>query len=281
MTPTVDSDARIAWGAAAALNATLFISVLAMFIAFPAPLGSMLTALRLAQLISAITWLLVLARKQSCPRLGASLAAFALAPLPYLLMYSFLAAAHEASRTPFEPLLRQTMAVIVIGILSPRQVWVTITMIAAFAVEACLEYWISGFGASKNYRPHEPWLTVGTAALATWVAISRARILTRERTLTRQLRETKEAARMAKLALAVLDLANTPLQVIELQLTLLEERHQPAPPEAILIRRAVGRLVELNRLLSTYVPDANWVDVDDSLESFNAMTVLRELRRQP
>jgi hypothetical protein len=252
-----------------------------MFIGFPAPLFSAITAVRLAQVASCAVWLLVLIRQRPQPRVGVSLAAFGFAPLPQLVAYSVVAAARVAAGPTFQPLLRQSEWVLIIAVLAPPQAWVAMLLIVAFAIEACLEHWIAALGASKSFGPYEPWLTLGAAALAIWIAYSRARLFSRERTLARQLREATEAARMAKLALAVLDLGNTPLQVIELQLTLLEERQQPVPSETMPIRRALTRLNELNRILATYLPHGDWPESKESIESFDAAALLRHSRPKP
>jgi hypothetical protein len=250
------------------------------FIAFPAPLYSTLTAVRLAQVASCAIWLLVLLREWPRPHLGVSLAAFGFSPLLQLVQVSVFAVARESGGLSFEPLVRQKLMVLLIAIFTPRQVWVAVLLIAAFAVEACLEFWIPGLGASTNFGPWEPWITLCTAALAIWLAYSRAQLLSRERTLRLKLRETTEALRLAKMALAVRDLANTPLQVIELQLALLEERYKPVPPEIAPLRRALNRLSELSKILETYEPPG-WNHERESLAGFNAEALLRQLGRSP
>jgi hypothetical protein len=271
------SDERTAWSAAASLNAALLAANAVELFAFPAPLGSWLTRLRLLELVLCGTWLLVLFRWRSTRPLRLSLAAFASAPLPLLFLWSTLATEHEAMGAVFEPLLRERAAMLIIAVLTPRQAWVTYVLIGAFVVESLAEYLIPSVGATVNFRPAEPWITFGAAILAAWIARSRARLLTRERTLARELREARDAARLAEMALAVRDLANTPLQVIELQVALLETRHHPAPPEVGRIRRALRRLSELNHLLAAF----HRPDDGRSLESFDAAELLLHLRRRP
>jgi hypothetical protein len=274
----VDSDARIAWGAAARKIVLILAKNSVSFIAFPAPIYSTLTAVRLSQVASCAIWMLVLLREWPKPHLGVSLAAFGLSPLLQLVQVSVFAVARESGGLSFEPLVRQKLMVLLIAIFTPRQVWVAVLLIAAFAVEACLEFWIPGLGASENFGPWEPWITLSTAALAIWLAYSRAQLLSRERTLRLQLREATEALRLAKMALAVRDLANTPLQVIELQAALLEERDKYAP-EIAPIRRALNRLSKLSKILETYEPPG-WNHEDDSLVAFDAEALLRQLGRE-
>jgi hypothetical protein len=280
MTSPADFDARTAWNAAVSANALMVAVTLVAFIAFPAPLHSVLTGARVAQLVSSTVWLLVLLRQWHEPRLRLSLAAFGLAPLPQLVMLAVLAVMHEAAGWVFEPLARQRLFVLIVAVFTPRQFWVPVLMIAAIAIEACLEFWVPGLGATKNFAPHDPWLTLATAALAIWIAYSRARLLSRERALQTQLREAADAARMGKMALAIRDLANSPLQVLELQMTLLEERHQPVLPETGPMRRALGRLKELSQILATHEHPGDLHDAKDLLSSLDAVALLRDLLRE-
>jgi hypothetical protein len=272
------SDARNAWNSAVSINVLVLALTLVAVIAFPAPLHSALTAVRVIQVVFCAIWLVILHRDGDRPRFRVSLVAFGLAPLPELVRFSVLAVAHEAAGVTFEPLLRQRAAMLIVALLTPRQLWLAVLMIAAFAVESCSEYWIPGLGATKNFGPHEPWITLGTAAFAIWIAYSRAKLLNREQALEKRLREAREAARVARLALAVRDLANTPLQVLELQLALLEAHPQLVSQRTAPIRRALTRLKKLNRILADYQPRGDdW----ELLESFNAQAVLRDLQRQP
>lgn len=109
----------------------------------------------------------------------------------------------------------------------------------------------------------EPVPTLCFAALATWIAFSRAG-------LQERLNKAVEAARNAKMALAVLDLANTPLQVIESQFSLMELRSQRPPREIPPIRRALTRLRMLSGLLAKYDPAAA------PLASLDAEAILRD-----
>jgi hypothetical protein len=267
----IGSDEGTAWSAAASLNALILAAGIVELAAFREPFSSPLTELRLLQVATCTVWLLVLFRWHPTRPLALSLAAFGFAALPPLFAFSALAGAHEATGASFEPLLRQRAAMLIIAVLAPRQVWLAYLLLAAFTLEAMIEYFVPGVGATMNFRPSEPWITLGAAALSAWIARSRARHLTRERILARQLREAREAARLAEMALAIRDLANTPLQILELEVALLESRHHPIPREVGPIRRALKRLSELNHILAAYQhPDGG-----SSLESFDAADMLR------
>jgi hypothetical protein len=245
------SDARSALHSALIFNLLLIVVSALAFLIFPSPLASALTVLRFVQLGSCCVWLLVLRREWRQPHLGVSLAAFGFAPLIVLAAMPVTATAKEAAGLSFEPFLRQRALVYMIAILTPRQAWVAVAMISLFAVEVCLEYWIPWIGA-RRFGPYEPWVTLLAFTTAIWIALSRGRLLSRERRLDQDLRRATAALRIGEMAEEVLDLANTPLQVIELQLTLLEERHRPLPQEVPFIRRALTRLCRLTGILSSY-----------------------------
>jgi hypothetical protein len=274
VTASESLDAHTAWIAAASLDALLLAGILGGLVIFPAPLLSALTLLRLVQAAFCIVWLLVLARERRQPRLGVALAAFGCTPLPLLVQNAVLAMAKEAAGAPFEPFLRQRVIVLIVAALTPRQVGGALLLIAAFSLETCAELWIRGWGASRAFSAHEPWVTLGIALSAVWIARVRAHQLSREQRLQAQLREAMVAAEVAHVAVAVLDLANTPLQVIELQLTLLEEGHPRALPEAGPIRRALDRLRQLSRILASYQAHPAEHGAAAALTSFDAGTVL-------
>jgi hypothetical protein len=278
MAQPADPDAHAAWSSAVIVNLALLSGTAFSFVTLPAALGSPVTLLRFLQVGWSCLWLLALLRCARRPRLGFSLLAFALSPVWTLVQFPELGMMRQSAGLSFEPFMRQRVAVLVFAVLAPRQVWVTFTMIGAFAVQVCLEFFIPSFGAT-HFGPAEPWITLLYFATAMWIAWSRSRHLSRERRLERRLSRATAAARAAQVEQAVLDLANSPLQVIELQLTLLEERRRPVPPEAAPIRRALARLRALNRILSSRDhggPDGNDDDAARTLASFDAEGVLHE-----
>jgi hypothetical protein len=266
-----DEDARAARNAALIVNLLFLVGTLSGAVKFSSLPGSALMVSRSIQCIFNAGWIVVLLTETRRPRLALSLIAFALAPLPMLADLTIIARAHEASQLGWEPLIRQKIVFIVYAALAPRQAWVSMLVIGVFAVEACIEYWPGGLGASAQMTPHEPWVTLAFAAAATWIASARGRQLARQRTLEHRLRSAAAAARMAKMALAVRDLANTPLQVIELQLAILDKHLESAPGETASLHRALARLKELNEMLVTHADH----DADAPPESFDAAAILQ------
>jgi hypothetical protein len=100
----------------------------------------------------------------------------------------------------------------------------------------------------------------------------------RTHTIELKLREARAEAealeRLARLFLAVRDATNTPLQTLELCLTLLERRHPESAPTTETMERAVRRLRSLTQRLGSVDPLVVWREGD---ESFDADTLLRHL----
>jgi hypothetical protein len=82
---------------------------------------------------------------------------------------------------------------------------------------------------------------------------------------------------LARMSLAVRDLANTPLQTLELTLELL--RRSDADPTIVeRLSRSLQRLRRLNELLASYEQDVVWTARQ---ESFDAVRVLERREAEP
>jgi hypothetical protein len=270
-----DPDALAAWRAAVAANLLTLAGAAAGFIAFPSPMSlrSPLTLVRFIQIVLSTAWLTMLGVQRRRPRLGPSLAAFGLSVLPQLVLVWVTGAAHEAEGHGWEPFLRQKVLFILFGVMGVRQYWVGLVMIAGFMVDVCLEYWVAGIRFSPHITPDEPWVTLAFGVGCGILAVARGRQMTHERRVVEAQRDNAGALRLAHVALAVRDLANTPLQTIELNLWMLERRHEEL--DLAPIRRAVARLEQLQQILGEYEPPQQYSPAD---ESFDAAEVLRRPR---
>jgi hypothetical protein len=236
--------------AALTVNVLLIITSLANLITYPVAFGSPLSGARLLQISWSGALLLVVLANRPPRRPRIDFAAYALAVLPHFMTLFFNAVTREEALAPFEPFLRQKVLVFVLAIASPGEVVVTGALIVASAVNACLESWLLAERFARASPRGEPWVTILLAAVAMWLLVWRAHTIARERDLQRRVRDAEQAARRAQMSLAARDLANTPIQSIELVAALLEE--QPAGDArrfAEPLRRALARLRSLEGLL--------------------------------
>jgi hypothetical protein len=84
--------------------------------------------------------------------------------------------------------------------------------------------------------------------------------------------EARALQRLARMALAVKDMANTPLQTLESSVDMLERDLVPAQKNSLArIRRSARRLRQLDRMLDPYVAQVHWSNED---ESFDPLAVI-------
>ncbi len=240
----------------AAISVCLLASLLTGFflVVEPYPWTSLLTILRLCTLAWEAALGAVLWRQRAAPRLQLCLVIFGLALAPLVVMSWVATDVREAHQVEWEPLLRHKFAMLLIAVLAPPRTWVGALAIAVFAVEACLEYWFgvpSLHDELEGHALYEPWATLATAALAEGLLVALGRHMAREIALVRKVESLSSASRLARMALAVRDLANTPLQILEIRLALLEKNS--GDRRSILpMKRAIKRLAELSERLRRY-----------------------------
>lgn len=140
------------------------------------------------------------------------------------------------------------------AILFPGPTWVVAAMLAALGLHALALWVYLDFGAPGANAPvDEPWATLTYLAVAGLLLGYRSYHARVERELQRMRAEARALKLAAEAFLVFRDLANTPLQTLELALGLLRRRH--AGDDAIIdsALRANARL----RALSARLPVAN------------------------
>lgn len=156
------------------------------------------------------------------------------------------------------------LGALTVALLAPPTVWVGLAAIAGFTVVPLLELhaWEPDVRARFSAAP---WATVAYGAFACGVYAVQIR---RYALLRRAARAEAEAAaleRFARMMLAVRDLANTPLQTVELTAALLRRRGEADPRLLDRVLRACDRLVAVSRLLDRYAIDpSRWRRSDEA-----------------
>ncbi len=157
------------------------------------------------------------------------------------------AAAGQAAGRAWELFLGPKIAMFVIAAAAPSKPrWLAPALLGAFGLEQLALWFVLDLGSpTANVTPHEPGVTLATSTLAVVllaIRIHRAEVerqLVASRLEAAMLRTTNEAF------LAVKDLANTPVQNLELALSLLQTE-DPENPLLARARRALSRLRELH-----------------------------------
>jgi hypothetical protein len=147
---------------------------------------------------------------------------------------------------------------LVVALLAP-ELWAGVVCVVAYAGSALAHWALFPPAVRHHLAVGEPWPTIIFGLFAFVLLGYHVRRLALEREVTR-----------VHAVLAVRDLANTPLQIIELSASLL--RAGTADPETNLDRidRAAARLRDLNQILAEQEAAPGWSDA-----SFDALRVLR------
>jgi hypothetical protein len=165
------------------------------------------------------------------------------------------------------------LGALTVALLAPPSLWVGLVAIAGFTIVPLVELhtWEPEVRARLSAAP---WATVAYGAFAFAVYVLQMR---RYALLRRAARAEAEAAaleRFARMVLAVRDLANTPLQTVELTAALLRRRGEPDARLLDRVLRACDRLVGLGRVLDRYALDpSRW---RHEKEAFDPKQVLGE-----
>jgi hypothetical protein len=242
-----EGEAREVQGAAFAQAVSFFVVGLLTLALDPFPIDSPIARLRLAHSAWCATWIAILVAQRRAPRLEVALAAYLVVVAPQLATFWAATQARLAAGVEWEPLLRQKFIFLIVALWGPvGRVALTLALLAAFLLEVCGEYWANNIRERLPDRLDEPWATFAFAALGVWLFLSRARHAARERVLLGELARLVEERRIVDLALQALDLSNTPLQTLTIQLTLLQERLTAKAGSLRAMSHALDQLVDLS-----------------------------------
>lgn len=216
--------------------------------------------------------LLLLARRRS-PSRALCTGVFAAVTVPFLLTFWLneeVFAATGRLGTTWELFLGPKLAMFVVASLCPlAPSWVAPTLLAAFGLEQVAMWFALDLGSPLSHVGNrEPWLSISCAGLATVLLACRMHHSRREHELAVTRADASVLRRTNQAFLAVQDMANTPIQNLEIALALMEEQHRGDPLVGA-ARRSVVRLREL----SHHLP------VDEVTEAAVDSTSLERVRR--
>ncbi|EAU63293.1 hypothetical protein [Stigmatella aurantiaca] len=271
---THEQEARAWWGALFATGLT-FLSECAYFFideqTFPG--AQLLPALRVLHVLEALGLLGLLMARRRKPSRALGVGVFVAVVLPYLGLFAVAEAAMASSGLVWMPLTGHRLLMVGIGLVAPTGVALGSALVGTFALEAALLWY--GLGLHTRLpMPWEPWITLVWGGVACGLLVFRARTLLTEQRLFQVRAEAESLERLARLLLVLRDATNTPLQSLELGLSLLQQR---VPEEAALLatlERAIAKLRTLTQRMAVADPLLDW---ETQSESFDVDTVLRSL----
>ena len=265
---------RAWWGAFFAALLTMLGEAAYIFIDWEVHPGNrVLPTLRGLHVLESLGLLALLLSRRGLASARLSGGVFTAVALPHLAIFAVAEAAMAASGQVWQPLTGHRLLMLGIGLLAPMGPALGASLIGAFALEAVLLWY--GLGLNPRLQmPWEPWITLVWGGTACGLLAFRVRTLRMEQRLQRTRAEAESLEQVARLLLAMRDAANTPLQCLEIGVSLLRER---APENAALLaplERALARLRALTMRMAIADPLVNW---DSHEESIDAEEILRGL----
>jgi hypothetical protein len=168
-----------------------------------------------------------------------------------------------AAWVPFQP---QKLALLTIALLAPTPAWVGALAIGAYTAVSVAHFLAFPPEIRARVALEEPWATIAFGAFALGLLAHRKHAARAERAAHRAQLEAQSIERLARIALAVRDLSNTPVQTLQLVSALLRSRHPADAPLLDRMDRSIARLEALDRALSTYEAQVDWTSVDASFD---------------
>jgi hypothetical protein len=149
----------------------------------------------------------------------------------------------------WNPFDAQKLGALTVALLAPPSAWVGVVNIAAFTLIPVAEvlWWAPGLRA--ELPPATPFASVIYGCFALGVFGLQLRRVARTQHEAEHQAETAAAEHFARMVLALRDLANTPLQTIELTLGRVGQAGELGSEARARLRRACAKLIEIARLL--------------------------------
>jgi hypothetical protein len=211
--------------------------------------------------------LIWLRRRRRYPRTKQLLTLFVTAGILLLPIFWAEEYAMLSTGRPWSPFTGEKLTMLGIAMLIPAELWIGAVGILLCAGEALVFWYAFELDAYPlQVAASEPWITLFHALVALGLLAYRVRQQEQSLEFSRARAETAALERLARVAVAVRDAANTPLQTLEVSTRLLETRHPEARPIADRIARAVDRLRQLTQLLAGYERE-EWHQGDESFDS--------------
>jgi hypothetical protein len=271
---TDEQRARAWWGAFFATALTLLGEVAYIFIDWQVHSGDVtLPTLRALHVLEAVGLLGLLVGRRRTASSQLSAGVFTAVALPYLIIFAVAEVAMASLGRVWLPLTGHRLLMLGIGLLAPAGLKAGLGLIGAFALESVLLWYGLELGERLD-MPWEPWVTLVWGGTGCGLLVFRVRTWRIEQRLQKARAEAESLERVARLFLAMRDAANTPLQSLEVGVSLLQQR---APENAALLvtmERALSRLRSLTVRMAIADPLLDW---DSEEESIDAEEVLRNL----
>lgn len=155
---------------------------------------------------------------------------------------------------PFRP---NQLGALAVALFAP-EVWIGIPTILGFTLTAVVEFTRFDPITRTHLAYGDPWATLAFGGFAIGLLLFRHRTMRRERSLVEMQVELAAFGEIARYALTIRDLANTPLQTLTWCIDLMRSGRVPASEIAPFVERAVSRLRSLERMVGESAHALTW-----------------------
>jgi hypothetical protein len=160
----------------------------------------------------------------------------------------------------------QKLGAIAVALLAPPVAWVGLVSIAGFSVVPIVEF-LRWDAAVRAHLPTAPWACAAYGVFACGLYAHQLRRHALEERAARAEADAAALERFARMVLAMRDLANTPLQTIQLTAELLRRGCGHDPRLLDRLTRTCDRLLAVTRVLEGYEIDlAPWRRGDEAID---------------
>jgi PAS domain S-box-containing protein len=172
----------------------------------------------------------------------------------------------------FEPYAAPKLGCLVIALIVPPSTWVGLASLLASGLMPIVHFYYWPPWARAIVPPPEPWLTIFYALAGILLySFRRFQVDLQRQVVQARTRAALSEQQVRKFA-AVRDLANSPLQSIELTAALLRRKHPDSSHELDIVERSLDRLRAVSTLLARYRPRT--LGANDA--SFDPFAVLQQ-----
>ncbi len=168
------------------------------------------------------------------------------------------------------PFQASKLAVLTVALLAPAELYVGVTTILIFTIPPLVKLWTFSPAVRSKLPVGEPFAMVAFGAFALFLLAYRLRRHALEVELLKSHAEAVALEASAGRFLAIRDMANTPLQTLEINAALLADVSE-ARPYADRIRRSVARLREWHGMLDAESARVRWSPEQEGFDPVEVM----------
>jgi hypothetical protein len=213
--------------------------------------------------ISLIVFLMI-RRQRATVRLGS--AAFMANTVAILVALWITSGYWATSGTAWTPFQANKLGILTVALLAP-QLGVGLASIAGCAATAIAKSYLLAPEIQHRFPVGEPWFILIYALFGSVLLISRLRGVALERKMLRMQAEAAAAEQLARTFVRLRDYTNTPIQTIAFTTELLRAKDHDLKPILDRLERAVDKLTEFSRALTSYENAHKWSPGDESLDA--------------